>query len=490
MKVVIIGAVAAGMSAAAKLKRIKPNFEVVVYEKTDIVSFGACGLPYYVGGFFDDSNMMIAREKSKFIESGIDLKTFKEVIDVDTDNKIITIKDSLTKEVFTDNYDRLMIATGASSIMPSLDKSYENLSTLKDMNDGIKLRELINKEEINNIVIIGSGFIGIETIEAAKKLNKNIHLIGRSNRILSKVFDKEITDLLEEELRKNNVHIHLGETVHKKLNKNIHLIGRSNRILSKVFDKEITDLLEEELRKNNVHIHLGETVQEYVGDNKIEKVITNKCEINADLVVIAMGVKPNTSFLKNTNIEMLPNGAIIVDECGRTSVKDVYSAGDCATIKNLVTNEDMYAPLATGANKLGRIVGENLGDINSSFPGSLASSCIKVLDMEAAVTGITEEKAKSLNLDYKAKFITNYNQTHYYPGREKLFIKLVYDAKTKVILGGQIAGYKDAVQRANVIATAITAKMTTEQLGMLDLCYAPPFATTWDALNVAGNVSK
>ncbi len=443
MKVVIIGAVAAGMSAAAKLKRIKPNFEVVVYEKTDIVSFGACGLPYYVGGFFDNSNMMIAREKSKFIESGIDLKTFKEVIDVDTDNKIITIKDLLTKEVFTDNYDRLMIATGASSIMPSLDKPYENLSTLKDMNDGIKLRELINKEEINNIVIVGSGFIGIETIEAAKKLNKNIHLIGRSNRILSKVFDKEITDLLEEELR-----------------------------------------------KNNVHIHLGETVQEYVGNNKIEKVITNKCEINADLVVIAMGVKPNTSFLKNTNIEMLSNGAIIVDECGRTSVKDVYSAGDCATIKNLVTNENMYAPLATGANKLGRIVGENLGDINSSFPGSLASSCIKVLDMEAAVTGITEEKAKSLNLDYKAKFITNYNQTHYYPGREKLFIKLVYDAKTKVILGGQIAGYKDAVQRANVIATAITAKMTTEQLGMLDLCYAPPFATTWDALNVAGNVSK
>lgn len=443
MKVVIIGAVAAGMSAAAKLKRIKPDFEVVVYEKTDIVSFGACGLPYYVGGFFDDSNMMIAREKSKFIESGIDLRTFKEVIDVDTNNKIITIKDSLTKEVFTDNYDRLMIATGASSILPSLDKPYENLSTLKDMNDGIKLRELINKEEINNIVIVGSGFIGIETIEAAKKLNKNIHLIGRSNRILSKVFDKEITDLLEEELR-----------------------------------------------KNNVHIHLGETVQEYVGDNKIEKVITNKCEINADLVVIAMGVKPNTSFLKNTNIEMLPNGAIIVDECGRTSVKDIYAAGDCATIKNLVTNEDMYAPLATGANKLGRIVGENLGDINSSFPGSLASSCIKVLDMEAAVTGITEEKAKSLNLDYKAKFITNYNQTHYYPGREKLFIKLVYDAKTKVILGGQIAGYKDAVQRANVISTAITAKMTTEQLGMLDLCYAPPFATTWDALNVAGNVSK
>lgn len=443
MKVVIIGAVAAGMSAAAKLKRIKPDYEVVVYEKTDIVSFGACGLPYYVGGFFDDSNMMIAREKSKFIESGIDLKTLKEVTNVNTDTKTLTIKDCITEEIFEDNYDRLMIATGASSIMPSLGKSYENLTTLKDMKDGLKLRELITKEENKNIVIVGAGFIGIETIEAAKKLNKNIHLIGRSNRILSKVFDKEITDLLEEELR-----------------------------------------------KNNIHLHLDETVEEYVGDNKIEKIITDKSEISADLVVMAIGVKPNTSFLKNTNIKMLPNGAIIVDECGRTSVSDVFSAGDCATIKNLVTNEDMYVPLATGANKLGRIVGENLGDINSSFPGSLASSCIKVLDMEAAVTGITEEKAKSLNLDYKTKFITNYNQTHYYPGREKLFVKLVYDAKTKVILGAQIAGYKDAVQRTNVMAAAITAKMTTEQLGMLDLCYAPPFATTWDVLNVVGNVSK
>ena len=443
MKVVIIGAVAAGMSAAAKLKRIKPDYEVVVYEKTDIVSFGACGLPYYVGDFFHDPNMMIAREKSKFIESGIDLKTFKEVIDLDTDKKTLTIKDALSGEIFIDNYDKLMIATGASSIMPSLDKSYDNLTTLKDMNDGIKLKELISKEENKNIVIIGAGFIGIETIEAAKKLNKNIHLIGRSNRILSKVFDKEITDLLEEELR-----------------------------------------------KNNIHLHLNETIQKYIGEENITKVITNKSEIDCDIVVMAIGVKPNTSFLENTNIKMLSNGAIIVDECGRTSVEDIYAAGDCATIKNLVTNEDMYVPLATGANKLGRIVGENLGGINSYYPGSLASSCIKVLDMEAAVTGLTEERAKALNLDFKTKCITNYNQTHYYPGREKLLIKLIYDAKTKVILGGQIAGYKDAVQRANVLATAITAKMTTEQLGMLDLCYAPPFATTWDALNVAGNVSK
>ena len=443
MKVIIIGAVAAGMSAAAKLKRIKPDYDIVVYEKTDIVSFGACGLPYFVGGFFDDSNMMIARSKDKFIESGIDLKTNHEVLSVNTNNKTIKINNLENNNIFEDSYDKLMIATGARSIMPNINKSYSNLTTLKDMNDGLKLKELINKDENKNIVIVGSGFIGIETVEAAKKLNKNIHLIGRSNRILSKVFDKEITDLLEDELR-----------------------------------------------KHNIHLHLEESITEYIGENRIEKIITNKGEICADLVVMAIGVKPNTEFLKDTNINMLPNGAIIVDEHGRTSIKDIYAAGDCATIKNLITDEDIYVPLATGANKLGRVVGENLGGINSTFPGSLASSCIKVLDMEAAATGLTEEKAKALNINYKTTFISNFNQTHYYPGREKIYVKLIYNADTKVLLGGQIAGYKDAVQRANVLATAISAKMTTEQLGLLDLCYAPPFATTWDVLNIAGNVSK
>jgi NADPH-dependent 2,4-dienoyl-CoA reductase/sulfur reductase-like enzyme len=159
-------------------------------------------------------------------------------------------------------------------------------------------------------------------------------------------------------------------------------------------------------------------------------------------------------------------------------------------MKNIVTNEDMFVPLATGANKLGRIVGANLAGLNNSFQGSLGSSCIKIIDMEAATTGITEEKAKSLGLNYKSKFISDFNQTNYYPGRNKIYVKLVYDADTKVILGGQVAGFKDSVQRANVLATAIFAKMTTNQLGMLDLCYAPPFARTWDVLNVAGNVSK
>ena len=445
MRIVIIGGVAAGMSAAAKLKRMKPDYEVVVYEKTDVVSFGACGLPYFVGGFFDDSNEMIARSAEAFIKTGIDLKVFHEVINIDTNSKILTVENSKTKDTFVDKYDKLMIATGAGSIIPPIKNiNLENVTTLKTLDNGFHLKELLNKEENKNIVIIGAGFIGVEAIEACKKLNKNVT-----------VFQLE------------------------------------DRILNAVFDKEITDVLQEEIISHKVDLRLNEAVSELTGNTKVKGIITNKGEtIPADVVIIATGVKPNTSFLKDSGIKMLPNGALIVDEHGKTSIEDIYAAGDCASIKNIVSGEDTYVPLATGANKLGRIVGENLAGKNSVFPGSLASSCIKVMNMEAASTGLTEMQAKKLGLNYKAKFITDFNQTTYYPGRNKIYVKLIYDADTKVILGGQVAGFKDAVQRCNVIAAAIMGKMTTEQLGMLDLCYAPPFSRTWDVLNVTGLQSK
>lgn len=444
MRVVIIGAVAAGMSAAAKLKRSKPEYDVVVYEKTDVVSFGACGLPYFVGGFFDDPKNMIARAPEKFRESGIDLNIFNEVISVDTENKKLKVKNVNTGETFIDSYDKLMIATGASSIIPPIKNvKLENVSTLKSLDDGVKVKELMNKDEIKKVAIIGAGFIGLEAVEAAKKLGKEVV-----------VFQLE------------------------------------DRILPQVFDKEITDILESEIRKHEVDLRLEEIVSELVGETKVEKVVTNKGEYEADLVIIATGVRPNTAFLKDTGMDMLSNGAIIIDEFGRTSIEDIYAAGDCATIQNIVTGQDSYVPLATGANKLGRIVGENLAGANNSFQGSLGSSCIKIMDMEAAATGLTETQASKLGIEVKAKFISDFNQTNYYPGRDKMYVKLVYDASTKVILGGQVAGFKDAVQRCNVIAACIFGKLTTNQLGMLDLCYAPPFARTWDILNVAGNVSK
>lgn len=444
MKVIIIGGIAAGMSAAAKFKRLSPNDDVVVYEKGDIVSFGACGLPYYVGGFFDDSNEMIARTPEAFREAGVEIHTKHEVTNVDFSNKKVTVKNLNTNEVLEESYDKLMIASGARAIIPPIKNiDLENVVTLKSMDDGNKLRELMSKEENKKIAIIGAGFIGLEAAEAAKHRGKEVTVIQLQDRVLKEVFDKDITDLLEEELR-----------------------------------------------ENGVNLLLSETVTELIGDGKVSKVKTNKREIEADIVILATGVKPNTDFLNCDEIKMIRNGAIVVDKYGRTSVEDVYAAGDCATINSLITDREIYVPLATGANKLGRIVGENLAGQNNSFQGSMASSCIKVMDMEAARTGLSEKEVLNLGFNYKTKFITDMNQTSYYPGRERIYVKLIYDAHTRVILGGQVAGYKDAVQRCNVLAACIYAKMTTEQLGMLDLCYAPPFSRTWDVLNVAGNVSK
>ena len=444
MKVIIIGGIAAGMSAAAKFKRLSPNDDVVVYEKGDIVSFGACGLPYYVGGFFDDSNEMIARTPEAFREAGVEIHTKHEVTNVDFSNKKVTVKNLNKNEVLEESYDKLMIASGARAIIPPIKNiDLENVVTLKSMDDGNKLRELISKEENKKIAIIGAGFIGLEAAEAAKHRGKEVTVIQLQDRVLQEVFDKDITDLLEEELR-----------------------------------------------ENGVNLLLSETVTELIGDGKVSKVKTNKREIEADIVILATGVKPNTDFLNCDEIKMIRNGAIVVDKYGRTSVEDVYAAGDCATINSLITDREIYVPLATGANKLGRIVGENLAGQNNSFQGSMASSCIKVMDMEAARTGLSEKEVLNLGFNYKTKFITDMNQTSYYPGRERIYVKLIYDAHTRVILGGQVAGYKDAVQRCNVLAACIYAKMTTEQLGMLDLCYAPPFSRTWDVLNVAGNVSK
>lgn len=444
MKVIIIGGIAAGMSAAAKFKRLSPNDDVVVYEKGDIVSFGACGLPYYVGGFFDDSNEMIARTPEAFREAGVEIHTKHEVTNVDFSNKKVTVKNLNTNEVLEESYDKLMIASGARAIIPPIKNiDLENVVTLKSMDDGNKLRELMSKEENKKIAIIGAGFIGLEAAEAAKHRGKEVTVIQLQDRVLQEVFDKDITDLLEEELR-----------------------------------------------ESGVNLLLSETVTELIGDGKVSKVKTNKREIEADIVILATGVKPNTDFLNCDEIKMIRNGAIVVDKYGRTSVEDVYASGDCATINSLITDREIYVPLATGANKLGRIVGENLAGQNNSFQGSMASSCIKVMDMEAARTGLSEKEVLNLGFNYKTKFITDMNQTSYYPGRERIYVKLIYDAHTRVILGGQVAGYKDAVQRCNVLAACIYAKMTTEQLGMLDLCYAPPFSRTWDVLNVAGNVSK
>ena len=444
MKVIIVGGVAAGMSAAAKLKRANKEAQITVYEKSRLVSFGACGLPYFVGNFFEDSQKMIARTVEQFNASGITVNIEHEVLNVDTDNKCITVKNLLTGETFTDTYDKLMIATGASAIIPPINNvDLKHVYTLKSMEDGEALKHAMQNEALKRVAIVGAGFIGLEVVEAAKQYGKEVHVFQLNDRVLVDTFDKEITDLLEEELR-----------------------------------------------THDVHLHLSQTVTELVGDQAVTQIKTNDETFDVDIVVLTAGVRPNTSFLKDTKIEMLRNGALVIDHEGRTSIEDIYAAGDCASINHILKPEPAYIPLATVANKMGRIIGENLAGAHHTFNGSLASACLKVMNLEAGRTGLSEQEAMNLGINYKTVFITDMNQTSYYPGQSKINVKLIYNADTKVILGGQIVGRKDAVQRVNVLATAIFAGLTTDQLAMLDLCYAPPFARTWDVLNIAGSVAK
>ncbi|WP_286033506.1 CoA-disulfide reductase [Fusobacterium necrogenes] len=445
-KIIIIGGVAAGMSAAAKAKRLNSELEIVVYEKTNIVSWGACGLPYYVGDFYQDANIMVAREPEQFAKDGIKIKSLHEVIDVDISKREVTVLDKENGRVFSDNYDELIVTTGASAAKLDIKNSeVRNIFNLKDFSDGIELKKEILKSENQKIIIIGAGYIGLEAAEAVIHLGKEVRIIQHSSRVLLGSFDKEITDLMEEELNKTE----------------------------------------------KLKLHLNEGVQEFLSkDGKVSGVKTDKGEYLADIVIVAIGVKPNTDFLKDKGFEMLKNGALIIDGKGKTNIDGVYAAGDCASVYHKIRRENVYIPLATTSNKIGRVVGEHLAGVEIEFKGTLGSAAIKIMNLEAGRTGITEEEAKSLNIPYGSVFIEDVNQTSYYPGQEPLYAKLIFHNETREILGGQLIGKKGAVLRVDVLAAAIDKNMTIDELGMLDLCYAPPFSLTWDTLNTLGNVAK
>ncbi|AHH06791.1 NADH dehydrogenase [Borrelia crocidurae DOU] len=443
MKIIIIGGTAAGTSAAAKAKRINKELNIVIYEKTNTTSFGACGLPYFIGKFFDEPNNMIARTPEQFKQNGISVFPKHEVTKVDIKNNILQVKNLQTQEIFNDTYDKLMIATGGTPIIPPINNiKLKNFYTLRNMKDGKEIRELLNKQEIKNIIIIGAGYIGIEMVEATKAREKNVRIIQ---------LDK--------------------------------------RILTESFDKEITNIMEEELIKNNVLLHTNEFVTSLIGKDKVEGIITNKSEYKADLVILSTGIKPATEFLEG-QLDTLKNGAIIVNEYGETSAKNIFAAGDCATIYNIISNQNDYIPLATTANKLGKIIGENLAGKRVSFKGTLGSASIKVLSLEAARSGLTEEMALKLGIQYKTVFIKDKNHTNYYPNQKDLYIKLIYNQDTKEILGAQIIGKNGAALRMHALSLAIYSKLKINELGMMDFAYSPPFSKTWDALNIAGNAAK
>ncbi len=443
MKVIIIGGVAAGMSAASKIARMDQTAEVVVYEKGGFLSYGACGLPYYVGDFNDDYRRMIARTKEQFEKSGIRTNLYHEVVKVDIEKKQVFVKDIKSGNMFIDGYDKLMIATGAASVVPPF-AGVEKMGVhvLKSLEDGIFLKEYAKDPQIKNVTIVGGGYIGIECAEAFINLGKQVRIIEAANRILMP------------------------------------------------FDEELAAMAMEELTKHGVKLYLSEKVKGFLGGETVTHVETDKGTYDTDLVIVAVGVRPSTGFLKDTGIRMAKNGAIIVDREFRTSIDDIYAAGDCALVYNRIMEEDSFLALGTIANKGGRITGANIAGEHQKFTGALGSAAIKVCDIEMGRTGLGEADAKRLKKKYKTILVQAYDHPAYYPNPTPITIKLIYEEGTKKLLGAQACGQKGAVLRIDIFAVAIHNGMTTDELGMTDLIYAPPFAGVWDAVQIACNAAK
>ncbi|WP_028829952.1 CoA-disulfide reductase [Proteocatella sphenisci] len=443
MKVVVIGGVAAGMSAASKIKRMDPQTEVVVYEKGGYLSYGACGLPYYVGGFNDDYTKMIARSREEFEKSGIKTHLHHEVLKVIPSEKQLLVRNHETGDIFIESYDKMMISTGASAVKPpveGIDK--KGVYQLKTLEDGLRLKEIAADPQIKNVVVVGGGYIGIESVDAFLHLGKNVTCVEFADRILMP------------------------------------------------FDKEIAALAEQELISKGVNLRTSEKVVSIQGNQSVSSVVTDKGEYQADLVVLSVGVRPATEFLRDTGIHMAQNGALVVDREMKTSISDIWAAGDCSLVYHKGLKENAYLALGTVANKCGRIAGENIMGKHIKFTGALGSAAIKVCNLEMGRTGLGEAEAKKQTLDYKTVIIQAMDHPPYYPDPTPITIKLIYEAGTKRLLGAQSAGIKGAVMRVDVFAVAIHNNMTTDELGMTDLVYAPPFAGVWDAVHIAANAAK
>ena len=442
MKVVAIGGVALSMSAVSKLRRLDKDVEIVVYEMGVVLSYGACGMPYYISDEIKDPQRLVAKTKEQYASMDIIVHTLHKVINVFDERNEIEVLNLETNKTIIDSYDYLIIGSGASSIIPPWENvGLENIFKLSVYEDSIAIKDKIDSGEIKKVVIVGGGFIGIEMVEAFLTRGLEVTLIELDNQILS------------------------------------------------VFDSEMTTPLEEHLRSKGVKIHLNEKVVKFEGSTTVSKVITDKGSYDTDLVLISIGIRPNTSFLKESNV-ITKKGAVVVNNKMQTNISNIYAGGDCSMIYNLAVKENRYLPMGNNANKQGRVIAENLAGGNFEFNGVLGTIVIKVVDMEAAKTGVIEKEALSLGLEHQTVTITGNNHAGYYPNPQAITVKVIYDPTTKIILGAELVGYKDTALRINVFAVAIQNKMTTRELGFLDLAYAPPFAGVWDVIAVALNKVK
>ncbi|MED2972085.1 MULTISPECIES: FAD-dependent oxidoreductase [unclassified Fictibacillus] len=443
MNYCIIGGDAAGMSAAMQIVRNDPEASITIFEKGGIYSYGQCGLPYVVSGLIPSSEELIARDVTTFREKyGMDARTYHEVTRVDPGEKTIYGIHTKTNEEFVFSYDKLLIATGVSPVMPQWEgRHLPGIHVVKTIPDVEKIKKDLDPS-IQDVTIIGGGYIGLEMAENLRLLGKRVRIIQRGPQ------------------------------------------------LGAIFDSDMAELIHEEAQKHDIEVCLNEEVQRFKGDDRVQFVKTNKRDYPTDMVIVSVGVKPNTSLIEDTEIRLHESGAILVNRYMGTNVKDVYAAGDCASHYHLIKEMDDHIPLGTTANKQGRIAGLNMSGKRQTFKGIVGSSIIKFMDLSLGKTGISEKEAEKLHFPVETVMTRAKDIAGYFPGVEPLHVKIIFDANNQRILGGQFIGKHGVDKRVDVLATAMFHKMDLHELEDLDLCYAPPYNGVWDPIQQAARRAK
>lgn len=439
MKLLIIGANAAGMSAASRVRRREPDCDVVVLEQTREVSYGACGLPYYVSGHNDEIDRVRVRTAEEFIRSGIDLRLGWRAERIDTREK--TVSGVNEQGAFTERYDRLLIASGAAPRMPDVPGArLDGIFVLKTPQDALALRAAIEGGNAR-VAIVGGGAIGVELAEACVRQKA-----------------KELT-----------------------------ILEAADQLLPP-FDAEFAAAAKEELERNGAVVRLRERITAFLGDGRVCAVETDRGRYDADVVIVSIGVTPSTAFAAGLN--RMQNGAILTDAGMRASEPDVFAAGDCASVWHALLDRPVYLPLGTYANKLGRLAGDAVCGKPAGYHRALGTAMVGCIGLELARTGLSRREAECEGLEVKRVLIKASSRPHYYPGAAELTISLLYLSDSLRLVGAQIMGARDAALRIDPLALAIDRGMTTQELGFADFGYAPPFSGVWDAIAVAANAAK
>lgn len=441
MKVIIIGGVAGGASAAARIRRLDETAQIIVLERSNYVSYANCGLPYFIGGVIREQAELTLQTPQSFWERfHIDVRVRNEAVDIDVKSKTVAIRRLDTGEIYHEQYDKLLLSPGAKPVVPHLPGvTSDRIFSLRTVEDTLRIRKFIEEYKPATAVLVGGGFIGLEMAENLTAMGISVTVIQRSNQLFAPM-DADMASFIHAQMRSHGVKLELEKTV----------TGFSSK-----GGKPVTMIKDSE-------------------------------PISSDMVLLGVGVEPDTVLAEKAGLALGIRGAVAVNEYMETSVPDIYAVGDAVEVSHFVTGKKSLISLAGPANKQGRIAADNICGGNSMFKGTQGSSVIKIFEMTGAVTGINEKTAEAAGIVYDKVILSPVSHAAYYPGGQTMYMKVLYEKETLRLLGAQIAGYEGVDKRIDVLAAAIRAGMTADKLVELELAYAPPYSSAKDPVNMAG----